>query len=322
MNMNGKKSAVIRIVAWSTAAVALIIVLLLGIFGKLGGISRIKSGINISVGGTSYSDADKYIAGGASIENTGISEIEVNWVDGAVTITPHDENTIQFSETSSNNLDEEDKLHYYVKEGCLKIQYKGSGKNLFSWKSNDKKLELKLPRKLAESLRELEVDTVSSEISITGITADEIKLDSTSGDTILSDIQAGELEVDTISGEITGTNVITQQKMDIGTTSGNASVAGSFQEVEFDSVSGELKLDTVTCPRKVETSTTSGNVTLAIPEEDGFSYRMDSTSGNMNCEFPVTQKEDGGTYNGGGASFQFDSVSGDVTIKKGNGNDN
>ena len=70
--MNRRQSAVIRIIAWTIAAVALTVILILGLFGK---INVISIGIN---NGYNYADSGKYNTGSAKIDRNEIKDLELN----------------------------------------------------------------------------------------------------------------------------------------------------------------------------------------------------------------------------------------------------
>lgn len=314
--MNRKQSAIIRIVAWSVSAVLLVVILILGIRGSFRniGFDNFSIGFNSSV---QYSDADKYQPGNAEIDGDEIRSLEVNWVDGTINVEVYDGDTVQVSEKSRKELEESNQLHYYNKDGRLMIQYRKAQKNWISFGNNlRKELTIKIPAKTAEAMGEIRIDTVSSDTKIRGICADRMKLDSTSGDFALTKCRMSELDMDSTSGSLKGEALTVDDKMDTDTTSGEVDAEGSFGSVEADTVSGDIMVDSKICPEKVRTDSVSGEVTLILPDNKGFTYECDTVSGSVECEFQITYKDETGIYKSGDASFSFDSVSGDVIIKK------
>lgn len=313
--MSKKQSAIVRIVAWSVVAVVLTAMLLLGIKGKLGNISTGRFSISLA---QQYRDASKYQAGNASIGGDEVKALEINWLDGTIDVEVYDGDTVEVSETADKSLDESDKLHYYNRDGRLIIQYRKSERKFFSWFGSsdlNKRLLIRIPKATAGALKDLDIDTISSDSVVSGLTAETMTLDSTSGDFELKGCAAGSLEMDSTSGSLKGDLLKVSGGLEADTTSGNADLKGTFGRVDFDTVSGSLTLDAQNCPERIETDTVSGDVNLILPEGEGFSYEMDSVSGGVNCEFPVTQKGSKGIYGDGNADFNFDSVSGDVTLK-------
>lgn len=295
--MDKKQSALVRIIAWSVVALVLVGVLVLGLTGNLGsGIGGFSLfGINL---GSHYADADKYIAGPGEIPADKIHELEINWLDGNVEVEVYDGDTVQFSETSHRKLSEKKQMHYYNKNGKLIIQYQKSFTGIFNFvgTGGNKELTVKIPESIAGDFGDVRIDTVSADTQVSGITGDKFRFDSTSGGIRLEECSASEFDTDTTSGSVTAD--------------------GSFGEVEFDTVSGNLNLSSKICPSRINADGVSGSVTLFLPENEGFTYKYDSVSGSLNCEFQVSQGDGKGTYKNGDAKFSFDSVSGDVEIKK------
>lgn len=313
--MSKKQSIIIRIVSWSIVAAVLAGILVFGISGRTGW----WGGFPFSFGtGMNYSNADKYQAGAGEIDADKVKSLEINWIAGGITVQVYDGDTVRFSETSSKTLKEKEQLHYYNDGGTLKIQYRKAGTTLISFggSSLNKKLTVEIPQYLAEELEDLSVDTVSGDTRIDEISARDIQLDSTSGDFILSKCRAVNCSADSTSGGLEADDFEVEKELEVSTTSGSLRMTGSVGKLEFDTVSGDAHVESDICPEKVVTDSVSGSVTLVIPENQGFTYRKDSVSGSLECDFNVKQKEDRGTYKDGSASFSFDSVSGDIAIKR------
>ena len=77
---------------------------------------------------------------------------------------------------------------------------------------------------MAEGLKAVTSDSVSAEVTITGISASD------------------KIEIDTVSGGADLKNIKTE-KLDIDTVSGSIKAAGEFTELESDSVSGDLEVN-------------------------------------------------------------------------------
>lgn len=292
--MSRKDSAIIRIIAFSVAAVALCTILIMGITGKIPG--------NFILFGSSnefyYANGGEYRAGGSQLEAADVRDIKVNWSDGNVNVTAYDGDTIKFSENSRQKLKKKEQLHYYCKNGKLIIQYRESGKIpiVLMGRSLNKDLELMIPNEIAEKLDLFTLDTVSAASNVSGIHAQKLLLNDVSGGFELENCTAEQLNADSVSGDLTAD--------------------GSFGEVRFNSVSGSMSLKSQNCPKEVRTDTVSGSVELYIPDNEGFSYSKDSVSGSVKCEFDVSSEDDRGEYKNGSADFSFESVSGDVSIRK------
>lgn len=309
--MSRKKSAWIRLIAWSITAAVLFLILILGMTGHF---HWVNLGVN---SGYSYRESGKYQAGPGKLSGDQVNELDINWIDGSVKVQVYEGDTIQFYEKSPKKLKESEQLHYYNKSGRLIIQYQKSRRNLFSFGGSLKKeLFVKIPEKTAERMRYVGVGTVSGDMYLSGIHADRINLDCVSGDIEVEDCTASNLDMDSTSGNFTGRGLDVTEKLNTDTTSGSVKAEGSIAAVDSDTVSGDVEIESSVCPKKVDTDSTSGDVLLVIPENDGFQYKKDSVSGKFKCDFEVTREDDRGKYKSGGATFRFDSVSGDVSIRK------
>ncbi len=261
----------------------LIAALICGLLGvpilRLGGVEIFS--------GTSYANADQYICGDGVISGKELSEhplkaIHITWVSGNVRVFPSDSNSIKLTEKGGETLSDKEKMHYYYHNGTLDIQYGQSGFSLFRKMDKDTALEVALPAEIFIDSEPIDLtgSFVSSEVSLEDITADQ-------------------LSIDTVSGNVTFT--------------------GSCRDVEFDSVSADLNLSSRTILSECETDTVSGNVTLKVPDSSSFHIEFDSVSGQCSNHFSGDEKS-GGEYEGavgenpGKNSYEFDSVSGDVDI--------
>ncbi len=313
--MSRKTSAVIRIVTWSLLAVFLIGILTIGLKGgSFFNFHLPFTGFNGSFG---YANSEEYTVGGGAVDMEGVQDIELNWNSGNVNITSYDGSQITFDETSQRSLEEDQRMRYLVKNGKLTIQFCAPYRNFGFWNANipDKTLEMKVPKALAGSLKEFEVSGVSAVIHADGLSAKKLVVDNVSGSSVLTNIQADTLAMDTVSGEIEVSQAAVQS-LDFSGVSGDIIFRGEAVRVDTDSVSGKTKIDSSVCPDKVSMSAVSGDLSLTIPDNKGFTAGYDSVSGDFTNDFPGTSKKGKSVYKDGGASFDFDTVSGDIEIKQ------
>lgn len=286
-----KNSVIVRIILWTLTALILLGVLLWGL--------ELLPGLSIrgfSFGGWNfnYLDSAQYQVGSGSVSAAGLRSLEINWVDGSVNLEVTDGNSVVFREP--DGLDEEDQLRYRVVGDRLIIQY---GKPRWGFGIHfsrpAKNLTVEIPRTLASQLVELKVDTVSAPVRASGLTAKACEVDGVSGDVTFIDCSFDEVEMDTVSGAL--------------------QLSGQADSIEFDGVSGGMNLDLLQTPRKISTDTISGSVHLTLPRDAAFSVELDSVSGKLENEFSSIKSGDTYYCGQGGGTFQFDSVSGDVTIQ-------
>lgn len=304
--MDSKNSSILKIVLWSVVALILINILLIGI-----GFGSFTFGIN------KYPNASKYTAGSGEIDAGNLSEIEINWIEGNVSIESYDGDTVHFYEESRKELDEKNMLHYYNDNGRLIIQYEKPNTSIFSFgKYNyDKHLTVQVPEEMT-NLKTLNLDLVSSDSYVTGINVKYLDIENISGSVSLKDIEVSELDIETVSGSIDSDNIIVKKHADIETTSGSAKLSGSVNRINFDSTSGDLDLLSDVCPDEIDTDTISGDINITIPNNEGFTYSYDGLSGDINCEFDIIKNNDEAVHGNGKSEFSFDSISGDINIMK------
>ena len=218
----------------------------------------------------------------------GITELDLSWTCGAVTVQPWNGDRIRLEENSQVELTGDYRLLCTAEDGTLKVRFDGQPGRNVTW---TKTLTVWLPEALAESLAKLDVETVSAGVAVL-------------------DLTAAELDVETVSGSVYARGSF--RAVDADSTSGAVSLAGALGEVDFSSVSGGLRL-TPEEPFRLDAETTSGSVGLQLPEDMGLTLDFDSTSGEIQAgNLPITGQK-GHLVLGDGASYApLSTVSGDL----------
>ena len=220
--------------------------------------------------------------------------IKVNWTNGKINIEAYDGEDTVISETEV--AEKENKLRWRVEDGVLKIQQMAAGMRFGLKQTPKKTLTVKIPSNVAEGLKAVTSDSVSAEVTITGISASD------------------KIEIDTVSGGANLKNIKTE-KLDIDTVSGSIKAAGEFTELESDSVSGDVTVSSATPLKKLDCDSTSGNIRLTIPKNSGFTLKADTVSGDISCGLPTVSESNNRRVCGdGSADFETDTVSGDLII--------
>lgn len=276
-NRNKRKAASwIRLIVSLLVALSLTSVLILGITQKDSG--SFFSGFRF--GGNYYPHSDKYSVGSGevTVQDGFLKEINIDWIDGSIEIVGSvSASAISVEETSSRELEPKNQVHYYYHNNKLDIRYRESGV-LISNRSLKKHLVVTVPQALysPDSLI-LNTDSVSSDLSV-------------------KDMDLKSLKTDSVSGSVT--------------------FWGRAGRIDCDTVSGHIQLNSYITPSSVECDTVSADATLCIPAESEFRAEHDAVSGKFHADDFSCQKEDGDTYvsGNGNSHFEFDSVSGDVTI--------
>ncbi|MDE6722607.1 MAG: helix-turn-helix domain-containing protein [Eubacterium sp.] len=230
----------------------------------------------VSTGSYSYDNESLYTVGSGEIPANGITELSIDWISHDITVEYYDGNTISFSEPNQSNPDYA--LRYRVDGNELKIKFCKSGFKASNPK--DKELTVRLPKGLI--LNELEIDCISANTNIKGITA---------------------------------------YSFDVDTVSGNINAEGNFKEIDIDGVSANSKIITHNAIVRLNSDSVSGDCSVFIPADiDGFTINCETVSGEVYTnDFKVSsvKKAHGnGTYvyGNGNAEIKIDSVSGDFDI--------
>lgn len=286
-----KRNAIARIIIWSLVAVLLTSLLVVGISSSP---SSFFSG-DWSLGGmgVTYKNSALYNVGGGTVTDE-FQSIKVNWTNGKINIEAYDGEDTVISETEV--AEKENKLRWRVEDGVLKIQQMAAGMRFGLKQTPKKTLTVKIPSNVAEGLKAVTSDSVSAEVTITGISASD------------------KIEIDTVSGGADLKNIKTE-KLDIDTVSGSIKAAGEFTEFESDSVSGDVTVSSATPLKKLDCDSTSGNIRLTIPKNSGFTLKADTVSGDISCGLPtVSESKNRRVCGDGSADFETDTVSGDLII--------
>jgi DUF4097 and DUF4098 domain-containing protein YvlB len=166
----------------------------------------------------------------------------------------------------------------------------------------------------------LDVDVGSGDVDVTDNRGD-LDIDTGSGDVTLTGSAGGRLSIDTGSGDVIGTDVrATDLKVDTG--SGSVKLSGGISGVvSLDTGSGDVSIALTRDLREVSIESGSGDVTLHMPEGIGADLDVETSSGDIETDFPVSitrHEEDHlrGTIGGGGARIRVDASSGAVRLLK------
>lgn len=245
------------------------------------------------IGNYSYAESGRYQSGSTSVSGR-VHSLDVNWVDGSVTIGYHDGDEVILSETASRKLTEKTELRWLLDDGTLYVKYADSGLKLSS--GLEKELTILLPEGL--KLTDAKLSAVSADVNVEELTADTILFSTVSGDAYIDITSAEKLTVNSVSGDVTVT-------------------AGRLEEVETDAVSGDMKLHFARTPEKINADSVSGDLILRLPENAGFTANVDTVSGRVSGSLPM-EKQGKSRYvcGNGSCDIRVDTVSGSVQLDK------
>lgn len=300
--------------------------------------------------GLSYPDAGKYSVGDATVSET-VNNLFVDWTAGKVSVEYYGGTEITVSETANRTLSEDDKLRWWLDGDTLRIRYAKPGFRVTF--DLEKQLTIRLP--YGAVLESADISSTSGDMYIPALTADSIRLDSTSGRIDVSTLTK-QLTVSSTSGDVTLYQNGDMDSADLGSTSGNVSffLEGSMKKIKANSTSGgvsvivngsadEVKLHStsgniytsLSSVKKAEISstsgsytgtvksfddlkinTTSGSVNATLGTDPGFTCKVSTSSGYFNSELPLVANGNTYTCGDGSAKCEIGTSSGGIWIGK------
>jgi len=274
-----------RLTTSSSIKVVVILLLMLALFGIAGAgactVNSFKSGTYTEIGN-------------ADIRTSEVESISIDWAAGQVDVEVYEGDTVKLTEEAVG-LSKAQSMRWEVKNGKLKIDY-GSWLSCFS--ISEKKLRVQIPQSMA-SLEELSIDGASGSYNVSDLNCVNLKVSLASGTLHANNLDTGSTKLSAASGKFFYNGEITDS-------------------LKVDLVSGtaEVALDGFV-PRNVDADITSGTCTVYLPENEGFSLKIDKVSGSFQNEFETTSPGKEELYKDGGNShISVDMVSGKFYLKR------
>ncbi|MBQ9779924.1 MAG: DUF4097 family beta strand repeat protein [Clostridia bacterium] len=283
------KGAVARIIVWSV-----VLLLLVGVFACAMMLDGEWSVYGFSLGGYDYNDANYHRGNGATRET--VKSLSVDWPAGEVIIMPSDTDEVVITEEFDG--DDALRLRWCVEDGELKIKYR-SPVGFGNISAPSKKLTVAIPASMLASMEKVELELVSSNLTIIGMSADDADIVVVSGTV---DMNCGFID-----------------SLDVETVSGNVKFTGTFKEADFDGVSAKIELFLGDGVSRVNVDTVSGDVSVILPETvPGFEATMDGVSGSVGVHGfdDLTKTRDYCRYGDGSIKISVEAVSGSLKIGK------
>lgn len=164
---------------------------------------------------------------------------------------------------------------------------------------------------------ELDISCVSSTMAVRDLTG-KFKFSTVSGAITLENLQ-GEMKVSSVSGEVSGVKLA--GPLHLNTVSGEVRLKeASLPSADLTTVSGEMRLQTELTTGPYKFHSVSGAVWLSVPPDTRCSLELQSISGGLHVNLPVTRQKTGGGHSsidvqGGGVKVTANSVSGGVFVE-------
>ena len=249
--------------------------------------------------GLSYEHADQYAVGDAVVSGT-VNNLFIDWTSGKVTVEYYDGKEITVSETANRAIPEDDKLRWWLDGDTLRIRFAKPGFR-FSF-SLEKQLTVRLP--YGTELKSADISATSGDLVVPSLTADAIRLDSTSGD-----IDAGTLTKSLTASSTSGSVTVVQN--------------GDLEAADLHSTSGSLSLSLEGSAKAIRADSTSGGVSVTVSGA-ADEVKLGSTSGRITASLASVKKAEihstSGPFTGSVKSFdelKIDTTSGDVQARLG-----
>jgi hypothetical protein len=166
----------------------------------------------------------------------------------------------------------------------------------------------------------LRIDTGSGSVVVNDAEGDDVLLDTGSGSVEVNGIRASGLRMDTGSGRVTGNGIVATNLL-VDTGSGSITLSDvSARDIVLDTGSGRVQLDLATQIESLLIDTGSGSVRLAVPADLSASVQIETGSGGIDVDLPITITRRGrrsltGTLGSGAGHIQIDTGSGGVSLR-------
>ena len=137
-----------------------------------------------NLGWTDYRyDDSAYKVGEGSIAAPDVETIDLDWIDGNVSVVICQDAYISITETAPAELSENTRVHWCVSEDgkTLSIKYRSSSSFFGVNKDKNKDLILRIPEKLIGQIKNLNIIAVSSNVTVSDIIIDNINVKTASG---------------------------------------------------------------------------------------------------------------------------------------------
>lgn len=166
----------------------------------------------------------------------------------------------------------------------------------------------------------LELKSVSADVDVNGVSG-SIRANTVSGSIGLEAVN-GDIVLHSVSGNLAAQGL--NGRLDVNTVSGDINVLGRLDAARVNSVSGSVELAGDLNPSgSYDFHSVSGGVTLRLPTDARVSVAVRGVSADVNGDLPAEvlvdtrrpgNREWKGLVNGGGASVNFQTVSGRVRL--------
>ena len=235
-----------------------------------------------------------------------IKKVDITWVGGEIEIVAGEGDELSVTE-NSEDLDDDAKIHYYIKDDKLTIHY---SKALYREEVDTTKKHLRV--EVPEGI-EIDIDNVSADIKIGEMALSEIKLTNVSGNVEFSSLASSEIEIENVDGTVTA-NEFVADELSAESVSGEIKFSKiSANEIKIKTVSGKTTIG-LAKKSELKVSSVSGAVAINIPDDIGATIEYSTMSGTFSSEKPHKTSNKTYTFAAGEIQIAVETVSGNLHI--------
>lgn len=236
-------------------------------------IACLFAGCLSSIHTSDYQNADEYMTGNFAYFAEDIRVIQVHWYSGEVKFVESDSRILSVTE-NGESLSEKEQLHWYVKDGVLRIEFCAAN---YSSRipSSQKHLMIEVPAGIS-----ILVNNTGADVILGTHQMGSVDIYSIGGNIQIDSLTATEVDIGSISGSIKVGAATVQDSVDLITTSGKIELGTvAANTLEMSSVSGDLLVQAATVTDEAEIETISGDIELEQLTAD--TLELSSTSGEI-----------------------------------------
>lgn len=195
-------------------------------------------------------DMSVYYAMGEYYPPNAVDTLNIDWQGGRVEIIAYNGVDYFVEEASTRQLMEDERLSYKWEDESFSVTFTDDEETVI----NDayKKIEIRVPREKAESLKEININT-NGEVVLKNITADKLTVNGKDGNIVCSNTYSDNTEITTTDG-----NVDLSVRNEIG------------YSLDFSSKKGKLK------------SYIDNGLNSYISGDGAYSFKIKTKQGNLN----------------------------------------
>nr|QCO92803.1 hypothetical protein [uncultured bacterium] len=248
-----------------------------------------------------------------------ISEVRADLSSCNLKISVWDESKLEL--TIDSNRTQADRPYAQLEGNTVIIKENFSERPDFSFDKTS--INIKIPRYLTEKNVNFSVmlDVTSGAVKVEGLHCTSFSAATISGRIILDDscFSSG-LKLNSTSGSIICTD-ISAGSVTADCVSGNIDFAGNCKKIEAETVSGYIHFASNIMPvDECSFSSTSGSINLDLPENNGYTLDYEILSGLLTDAFSNTKTKGRGTdiYKDGTTAIKIKTTSGNINVTRRN----